>query len=644
MKKNFLFLGALLSLPLLCGRDLYVSTGGNDKNPGTKNAPLATVGCAVAKAKPGDTVKIGPGIYREEVTIRKSGKKGAPIAFEGVRDKNGKWLSIIESPGMTLDKWQAAPEIGPGVWKCKLEKSPTLVMMDGKTIAKINDTTMGLKRWKEVPVHLIQTHFMSKFGPNCKRLPGMDFFILSKDATLSHIYFGKVRQAVWPVLGYVICGWQKGWLYLRFLDGQTPDKHRFTASYGNGFTIQNASYLKFRNLFLRGSRSQFLVTGKSSHITIEDSLMMHGGYRVRLEKDASFITVRNNVMTSGFITGEYFKHRWPADQRGGLIYTLFKYLIGHSRSDDVGVYCMASDSLIENNVVVQGLIGIDAFAPRLTVRNNVVRGMASIGIGTGAVTTGQFYRNLIMHCGIPLRIHAIRHERAKREEFHFNNVYMQGENGGGFTFCHCESYKTRADSMNFDGQVYKKNPPSPVDPGRVYIYHNTFWGGDNVGPAFSARRLARRFREPMPFTFINNVVKDSYRFDGKSHRGIAGNLLFRSVAPVKVEKRTDLDIPKYNRILSLNESAKLWYPGKSTGMPQLALAPDFAQAACAVDVSRPFTAGGITFAALPGFAPGYYKGSAPFAGALQKGESDEHFRTLWNKAQNVYDMLKDMKY
>ena len=198
--------------------------------------------------------------------------------------------------------------------------------------------------------------------------------------------------------------------------------------------------------------------------------------------------------------------------------------------------------------------------------------------------------------------------------------------------------------MNFDGQVYKKNPPNPVDPGKVYIYHNTFWGGGDAGPAFNASRLARRFRTPMPFTFINNVVKDSLRFDSKSHRAIAGNLLFKSVEPAPGEKHRDSDIPKYNKTLSVKESAGLWAQVKSVGMPQLAIAPDFAAAACAVDVSKPFTAGGEKFAALPGFKPGYFKGSAPFAGALQKNESDAHFRKLWERGQAAYDMMKNMKY
>jgi len=40
-----------------------------------------------------------------------------------------------------------------------------------------------------------------------------------------------------------------------------------------------------------------------------------------------------------------------------------------------------------------------------------------------------------------------------------------------------------------------------------------------------------------------------------------------------------------------------------------------------LDVSRPFTAAGRTFSALPGMEPGYFQGPAPHLGVLQEGDS-----------------------
>ena len=87
MKKTLSSVFCCFSALLLAGAEIYVSPAGSNKNPGSSQAPLATITQAVLKAKPGDTVKIAPGIYREQITFRKSGKKSAPITFEGPRGK-----------------------------------------------------------------------------------------------------------------------------------------------------------------------------------------------------------------------------------------------------------------------------------------------------------------------------------------------------------------------------------------------------------------------------------------------------------------------------------------------------------------------------------------------------------------------------
>ena len=106
------------------GAELFVSVSGNDKNPGSFAAPFATIGRAVAVARPGDTVKIGPGLYREQLTFTRSGKKDAPVIFAGTRGKKGEFLTVIEPPGENLSRWIPAPEVGPEVWKTPLGKRP----------------------------------------------------------------------------------------------------------------------------------------------------------------------------------------------------------------------------------------------------------------------------------------------------------------------------------------------------------------------------------------------------------------------------------------------------------------------------------------------------------------------------------------
>jgi len=65
-------------------RTLYVSPSGDDGNPGTSpGAPLQTVQRAADLAQAGDLVLIQPGVYRESVSVPRSGTPTQPIVFRG---------------------------------------------------------------------------------------------------------------------------------------------------------------------------------------------------------------------------------------------------------------------------------------------------------------------------------------------------------------------------------------------------------------------------------------------------------------------------------------------------------------------------------------------------------------------------------
>ena len=49
------------------GLSLYTSVDGSDSNPGTAAAPFQTIAFGAGKLKPGDTLFVRPGIYRESL-------------------------------------------------------------------------------------------------------------------------------------------------------------------------------------------------------------------------------------------------------------------------------------------------------------------------------------------------------------------------------------------------------------------------------------------------------------------------------------------------------------------------------------------------------------------------------------------------
>jgi parallel beta-helix repeat protein len=93
-------------------RRLYVAPGGNDANPGTSPAlPLRTVQRAATLAQAGDLVLIRPGVYRESVTVARSGTAAQPIVFRG--DGSGVVLDGADAAIAGGVSWSSA---GGGVW------------------------------------------------------------------------------------------------------------------------------------------------------------------------------------------------------------------------------------------------------------------------------------------------------------------------------------------------------------------------------------------------------------------------------------------------------------------------------------------------------------------------------------------------
>jgi len=69
------------SLTAQVGAVYYVSTTGNDSNPGTFAAPWLTIQHAANTATAGATVNVMGGVYNEFVSFPNSGSAGEPITF-----------------------------------------------------------------------------------------------------------------------------------------------------------------------------------------------------------------------------------------------------------------------------------------------------------------------------------------------------------------------------------------------------------------------------------------------------------------------------------------------------------------------------------------------------------------------------------
>ena len=81
----------------------YVSTTGNDANPGTLNAPWRTIGKASRTAGPGAIVYVRGGVYREQVSLSNSGSATAPIKFLAYSGET----PVVDASSISMSNWSA---------------------------------------------------------------------------------------------------------------------------------------------------------------------------------------------------------------------------------------------------------------------------------------------------------------------------------------------------------------------------------------------------------------------------------------------------------------------------------------------------------------------------------------------------------
>ena len=76
-----MILQSLAAAPFALGATYYVTTTGNDSNPGTSSQPFRTIQKAANVVQPGDMVNVLPGVYSGLVNTTVSGTSGSPIRF-----------------------------------------------------------------------------------------------------------------------------------------------------------------------------------------------------------------------------------------------------------------------------------------------------------------------------------------------------------------------------------------------------------------------------------------------------------------------------------------------------------------------------------------------------------------------------------
>jgi len=107
------------------GRDLWVDAVSPPGGDGTPGAPFDSIQRASAAAQPGDTVRIRPGVYREQLRPARSGAPDNWIRYLG--DGPG----VVLDGGETLSTDSGWSDAGQGVYSRAYARSPRYMALDG---------------------------------------------------------------------------------------------------------------------------------------------------------------------------------------------------------------------------------------------------------------------------------------------------------------------------------------------------------------------------------------------------------------------------------------------------------------------------------------------------------------------------------
>lgn len=106
-------LALLNSSCALGGKEYHVSPAGDDINIGTEKAPFKTISAAARIARPGDTVTVHEGVYREYVNPARGGaSESIRIVYQAAPGED-----VVIKGSERITTWK---KVGDGVWKVDL--------------------------------------------------------------------------------------------------------------------------------------------------------------------------------------------------------------------------------------------------------------------------------------------------------------------------------------------------------------------------------------------------------------------------------------------------------------------------------------------------------------------------------------------
>ena len=568
MKKTTLH--ALLGLAF-CAMRLTAATHLVDAKPGA--APFQTIQAALDQARPGDTVRVAPGVYRERILFKTGGTAEQPITLEG---QDG---AILDGSTDVKLNWQPAPEIGPGVYRAAVDFFPFTITADGKIL-----TTIDEKRTDPALPHDDRDNL---------RWPS--------------IFKGGTGEAGWSgVRALAMYRKKERDLLIKFQRNLDPRTMTITLAPKDPAILITGGigHCVIRGLAIRNASCGVRIEGGEA-VVVENCKIAPADYGVDLEAHASKCIVRNNEITQSPYSGadpwrEGSWDNWQAHKNAGFYDC---YAIRAAEAKD----CEFHDNFIHDHWdgIETGWPGKPEDNGGHQIYNNVLHTIFDDGMETsGGQANNRYHNNYIENARIGIRIK----NPDQGPLYIYRNIFVGNKS---------------------DMVIWSSG--KSFSPAELWVYQNTCTSDVAVGTNYSKGQAATS-----NYHFFNNLFwclstlrrEPSYPLpDWKSDNNVFVAVTRENLRPWKTESdgfdaanRKD----KWDRSQEQSQQAGIDKDSKwsAAGQPGFT---DVANRDLSLVSSSPAHAAGRDLSKnekpLPGCEPGYFKGAKPNVGALQDGEA-----------------------
>jgi len=380
---RFLAVASLCICSVLAqANSFYVSTKGDDANPGTQTAPWRTIQHAADTVRPGSTVNVRGGIYEERVTMNVSG------------NANDGYVTFRSYPGeiAVLDGGHFTPETRSGML---VIHNKTYIRIQGFEIrnyrtaehrlSPLGISVTGAGSHIELlhnNVHHIENNFQGRdapgsggngfgiavYGTDAKTpisdlvIDGNEVHHLKTGSSESLVVNGNVTN--FHITNNVVHDNNNIGIDVIGFERTAPDPAVDQAR--DGVVSGNLVY----NITSRGNpaygndqSSDGIYVDGGTRVLIERNIIHHVDFGIELASEhrnrtTSYITARNNLIyacnTAGVSIGGYGAERGGTDHCVVINNTLYGNDTSNTGSGEFQMQFNMTDNLFENNVVYAG--------------------------------------------------------------------------------------------------------------------------------------------------------------------------------------------------------------------------------------------------------------------------------------------------